>query len=29
MGVEWFDSVRNEDRFKEYIEKARKMAHTD
>ncbi|MDD6800079.1 MAG: hypothetical protein PUE85_06665 [Firmicutes bacterium] len=28
-GWEWFDSVRNEDRFKEYIEKARKMAHTD
>lgn len=25
-GWEWFDSVRNEDRFKEYIEKAKKIA---
>ena len=25
-GWEWFDSVRNEDRFKEYIERAKKMA---
>ncbi|MBO5649640.1 MAG: sigma-70 family RNA polymerase sigma factor [Clostridia bacterium] len=26
QGWEWFDSVRNEDRFKEYIERAQKMA---
>ncbi len=26
QGWEWFDSVRNEDRFKEYIERAKKMA---
>ncbi len=26
-GWEWFDSVRNEDRFKEYIERAKKMAN--
>ncbi len=25
-GWEWFDSVRNEERFKEYIERAKKMA---
>ena len=24
-GWEWFDPVRNEDRFKEYIERAKKM----
>ena len=26
-GWEWFNSVRNEDRFKEYIERAKKMAN--
>ena len=25
-GWEWFNSVRNEDRFKEYVERAKKMA---
>ncbi len=29
FGWEWFDSVRNEDRFKEYIERARKMAEKE
>ncbi len=28
-GWEWFDSVRNEERFKKYIEKARKMADSN
>ena len=28
-GWEWFNSVRNEDRFKEYIERAKKMANKD
>lgn len=27
QGWEWFNSVRNEERFKEYIERAKKMAH--
>lgn len=26
-GWEWFNPVRNEERFKEYIERAKKMAN--